>query len=326
MAQDQKQRKEEHTAMRERVGYHDFTHQMLKAKGPDAGAFMDKMFVNDISGADVGQGVYTSMLDEDGHIIDDVIIFRMEEDMYWISTLYIEEMISWFDKYSDDFDVEFEDIKDITTMYAVQGPDSMKVLNKILDKELDDLKFTRLLENKIDDVHVEVANFGFTGEKGYELYFAPEHIEFIEEKLDEAGEEFDIMRIDTDVPLSSLPTEKGLKIMRDFEGIDPVEANLGWTVDWDSDFVGKEVAVKSKEDGPKRSLVGFTVEDDDAEVALEAKVMKDDEVVGHVTNYTYGFTVEKNIGFILIDNDKAKIGDKVMIDGVEAELTSDVFL
>lgn len=319
-------RRAEHNAFRERVAYHDFTHQMLKAEGPDVGAFMDKMFVNDISGKDIGQGVYTSMLNEDGEMIDDLIIFRMEENMYWLSTLYIDEMIRIFGNYSEGYDVKFTDIKDITTMYAVQGPDSLKTLNKILEHNIDDLKFTRIAPNKIGDVDVQVANFGFTGEIGYELYFHPDHIPFIEEKLEEAGKEFDIAKIETDVFLSSIPTEYGLKIMRDFEGLDPYEANLGWTVDWDKDFVGKEAIRDSKENGPKRSLVGFMVEDDDAEVAEKADILKDGEKVGHVTNYTYGYTVGKNIGFALIDNEKARKGDTVTIDGVEALLTSDVFL
>lgn len=319
-------RRKEHEAFREKVVYHDFTHQMLKAEGPDAGKFLDKMFVNDISGKAVGQGVYTSELNEDGEMIDDLIVFRMEEDMYWLSTLYIDQMQEEFAKYSDGYDVEFTDIKDITTMYAVQGPDSTKTVNKILDKPVDDLKFFRIRPGKIDDVDVYIVNAGFTGETGYELYFHPDHIDFIEKKLEEAGEEFGIVHVETDVFLSSIPTEYGLKIMRDFEGLDPYEANLGWTVDWDSDFVGKEAIRDSKENGPKRSLLGFTVEDKDAEVAEKADVLKDGEKVGHVTNYTYGYTVEKNIGFALIDNEKAKKGDKVTIDGVDAELTSDVFL
>lgn len=234
---NEKLRREEHNAFRKKVAYHDFTHQMLKAEGPDAGAFMDKMFVNDISGKEVGQGVYTSMLNEDGEMIDDLIVFRMEEDMYWLSTLYIDQMLEVFNKYSDGYDVEFTDIRDSTVMYAVQGPDSTKTLNKILDKPVDELKFFHIRPGKIEDVNIHVANAGFTGETGYELYFHPDHTEVIEEKLEEAGAEFDIAHIETDVYLSSIPTEYGLKIMRDFEGLDPFEANLGWTVDWDSDFV-----------------------------------------------------------------------------------------
>lgn len=323
---NEKLRREEHNAFRKKVAYHDFTHQMLKAEGPDAGAFMDKMFVNDISGKEVGQGVYTSMLNEDGEMIDDLIVFRMEEDMYWLSTLYIDQMLEVFNKYSDGYDVEFTDIRDSTVMYAVQGPDSTKTLNKILDEPVDELKFFHIRPGKIEDVNIHVANAGFTGETGYELYFHPDHTEVIEEKLEEAGAEFDIAHIETDVYLSSIPTEYGLKIMRDFEGLDPFEANLGWTVDWDSDFVGKEAIRDSKENGPKRNLLGFIVEDDDAVVELKADILKDGEKVGHVTNYTYGYTVGNNIGFALIENDKVEKGDKVIIDGVDAELTSDVFL
>ncbi|MDN6196165.1 MAG: aminomethyltransferase family protein, partial [Atopostipes suicloacalis] len=319
---NEKLRREEHEAFRERVAYHDFTHQMLKAEGPDAGVFMDKMFVNDISGKDVGQGVYTSMLNEEGEMIDDLIIFRMEENMYWLSTLYIDQMMEVFNKYSKDYEVNFTDIRDTTVMYAVQGPDSTKTLNKILDQSIDDLKFTRIMSNKIDNVDLKVANFGFTGETGYELYFHPDHIDFIEKKLEEAGKEFDIAHIETDVYLSSIPTEYGLKIMRDFEGLDPYEANLGWTVDWDSNFIGKEAIRDSKENGPKRTLLGFKVANDDAEVELESDILKGGEKVGHVTNYTYGYTVGKNIGFALVDKDKAKKGDKVRIDGVDGELTS----
>src|SRR5690625_6657612 len=71
---DNAEMRKEHNAVREKVGYHDFTHELLEARGADVGAFMDKMFVNDISGADVGQGVYTTMLNEEGKIIDDLII------------------------------------------------------------------------------------------------------------------------------------------------------------------------------------------------------------------------------------------------------------
>jgi aminomethyltransferase len=326
MRKDDTALRNEHNAVRERVGYHDFTHQLMEVTGPDADRFMDKMFVNDISGAKIGQGKYTSMLNEDGEIIDDVIIFHIDEQLYWISTLDIQFMLDWFGKYDEGFDVNFEDITDVTTMYAVQGPDSLAVLNKILAENIDDLKFTRIIDNKIDDLDVKVARFGFTGELGFELYFTPENKEFVEEKLEDAGAEFDIKEIETDVFLTSLPTEKGLKIMRDYEGLDPVEAGLSWSIDWDSDFIGKEAIQSSKEDGPRRSLIGFIVDDDAAEVELESDITKDGDVVGRVTNYTYGYTAGQNIGFAVIENDKVKIGDKVMIGDVEATLTSDKFV
>src|SRR5690625_7504679 len=87
---DNAEMRKEHNAVREKVGYHDFTHELLEARGADVGAFMDKMFVNDISGADVGQGVYKTMLIEEGKIIDDLIIFCVNEYKYYLTPLYID--------------------------------------------------------------------------------------------------------------------------------------------------------------------------------------------------------------------------------------------
>ncbi len=319
--------RKEHESVREGVGFYDFTHELLEVSGPDARKFLDKMFVNKIIGTRVGQGKYTTMLNEHGHIIDDVIIFRMKNDMYWVSTLYIHEMLSWFDAYVENFDVTFKDIKDITVMYAVQGPKSREVLNDLLAESIDDLQFNWIHDNKIEDVPVKVARCGFTGEIGYEVYVAPEHIQLLESKLYESGQECNIMKLTTDVVLSSLPTEKGYMIMRDLEKINPVEAGLGWTIDWSKDFVGKEAVQESIKDGPTRSLVGFTVEDDAAKVKLESEITANGHLVGKVTNYTYGYTVEKSIGYALIDNALTKIGDKVLIGDqeIEAILTDKVF-
>src|SRR5690625_7892252 len=110
---------------------------------------MEKMLFNDISGAEVGQCVYTTMLNEEGKIIDDLIIFRVEENKYWLSTLYIDQMQSWFNEHSDSFDVEYEAITEVTTMYAVQGPNSRDILNIIVDENRDDEKFIRLVGRKM---------------------------------------------------------------------------------------------------------------------------------------------------------------------------------
>ena len=116
------------------MGYYDFTHKLLKVTGSDAAAFLDKMFVADISGAGAGTAKYTTMLNEGGEIIDDVIVFHIDANTYWISTLYIDELIAWFDRNRTYEAVSYKEITDITTMYAVQGPNSREVMNQILKK------------------------------------------------------------------------------------------------------------------------------------------------------------------------------------------------
>ena len=112
----------EHEAIRNSVGYYDFTHKLLEVKGPDAKNFLDKMFIAGIGKAKVGVAKYTTMLNEDGIIIDDVIVFHIEEELYWVSTLYIDELIAWFDAHRCCENVEYKEITGITTMLCCSGP------------------------------------------------------------------------------------------------------------------------------------------------------------------------------------------------------------
>lgn len=314
----------EHETIRNHVGFYDFTHQLLEVTGSDSGKFLDTMFVNTIQGADVGMGKYTTMLNEDGNIIDDVIVFRIEENKYWISTLYIDKMIKWFDEHKENMDIEYKDITDNVAMFAVQGPKSKEFLNSILEDNIDDMKYQEIRENKIDDTTIKIARSGFTGELGFEIYVDPSCSEFMEEKLCETGRKFEVDKITSDVILSSLPMEKGYVLMSDLEGTNPLESGFEWSIHWDKDFVGKEALEKVKKEGAKRSLLGFTI-DDGLEINPNSKITINGKEVGKVTNSTFGYTVGKTIGYALVDNSLANIGDKVLIDGHEATLVERIF-
>ncbi len=318
--------RKEHEVIRQGVGYYDFTHSVMEVSGKGAPAFLDKMFVNNIGTSKIGQAVYTTMLNESGIIIDDVIIFRLEDELFWVSTLYIDDMFKWFDNYKSDFDINLKNITDDWTMYAVQGPKSAAVLNDLLKNKVDDMAFFTIEDNEIDGTPVKIARSGYTGELGYELYCKSDIKKEIEEKLVEKGKAYDMMNITTDVIVTSLPREAGYVLMSDIAGTNPIEAGYGWTIRWGKDdFIGKAALEKVKDQKPARSLIGFTVADDAAEIEPGTAVMKDGAEVGKVTMFTYGFTVEKNIGFALIENDKAAIGDKATIGDYEAELSDRVF-
>ncbi len=318
--------RKEHEAVRQGVGYYDFTHSVMAVSGQDSAAFLDKMFVNNIGQAKVGQAVYTTMLNESGIIIDDVIIFRLEESLFWVSTLYIDEMLKWFDSHKGNFDVDYQNITADWTMYAVQGPKSAAVLNDLLKNKVDDMAFFTIEDNEIEGTPVKIARSGYTGELGYELYCKSDIKKDIEEKLVEKGKAYDMLNITSDVIVTSLPREAGYVLMSDLTGTNPVEAGYGWTIGWSKeDFVGKDALEKVKGEKPLRSLVGFTVADDAATIEPGAEVIKDGNVVGKVTMFTYGFTVEKNIGFALVDTDKAAIGDSVTVGDYNAILADRVF-
>lgn len=315
----------EHEAIRNRVGFYNFTHQLLEVTGVEAGDFLDKMFVNSIGKTKVGSAKYTTMLNEDGVIIDDVIVFRIEDKKFWVSTLYIDNMIKWFNGHKGASKVEYKDITSITSMYAVQGPNSKEVLNSFLKESIDDIKYFTIKDNMIGNIPVKIARSGFTGELGYEIYVEPKYNELVEAKLFESGKPFDIVQMTTDVILTSLPGEKGYVLMSDLAGTNPLEVDFDWTVDWSKDFIGKKALEKVKAEGAKRRLIGFTVDDDAAVIEAGAAVIVNGKEAGKVTKFTYGYTVEKNIGYALVDRALAKVGDKATIGGAAATLTERIF-
>ena len=304
-------RRKEHEAVRKGVGYYDFTHQVLDVKGRDAATFLDKVFVNDIKNMKEGHALYTTMLNEDGKIIDDVIVFRLEEKKFLISTLYIDKMIKWFDKFKDGCDLDYKDITSKLTMFAIQGPKSKDLVNKIVDKDISSMKFFTIDENTVGDLDIMVARAGFTGELGYELYVESDKKEKLEEKIKTAGEEFGLVNITTDVIIGSLPGEKGYVLMSDLEGTNPLEVGYGLTVHWDSNFIGKNALLKEKED-VKRDLFGFEL-DGEAEIEAGDAVFCDGKEIGKVTKFTYGYTLEIFIGYCLIEKDLAVEGKVVEI-------------
>lgn len=302
----------EHEAVRNHVGYYDFTHKLLEVTGIDARSFLSRMFVGAVAKAKIGQAKYTTMLNENGIIIDDVIVFRIEEDKFWVSTLYIDELIAWFNSHRRDEDVEYQEITPYVTMYAVQGPASRGVLNAMVSDSISNLKNFHIVDNMIGDIPVKVARSGYTGELGYEIYCDPENAKEIEEELERAGKKYGIVKITTDVIVTSLPREKGFVLMSDLAGSNPLEAGFGWSIDWKKRFIGKEALTRVKEQGAKRNLLGFMVDDPAAQIEPGDLVTVNGQPVGRVTMFTYGFTVEKNIGFAMVS---AEAGDTAVIQG-----------
>jgi len=325
-------KREQHMAVRNTAGWYLYTHQLMEVTGEDATAFLDYLYANPIGNLAVTRARYTTMLDEEGRIRDDVVIFRMEENKYWVSTLYVRKLKQWYDEHKRDYKVEYRDITAEWDMYAVQGPKSGEILDEILDTSVEGQKFFQILDNSIDGVPVKVNRGGFTGEKlGYEIYIAPEHTQLVIDKLREVSPKYDAKQLtEIQIMVWTLPTEKGYYLMCDIGWANPMEVGLDKGIGWDKEFIGKEALLKIKEEGAKRTLLGFTVDEEDVFIPGRnlggpgAAVMLDGEEVGRVTKMTYSYCLEKNIGYALVDN-RAKIGDKVLLHGFEAVLTDKVF-
>lgn len=328
-------KRSEHMAVRTTAGWYLWTHQLLEVTGPDALDLLDYVFPNPIANLKVGRERYTTMLDEKAEIIDDVVVFRVTEDKYWVSTLFIYDMIKWFDAHKGSRNVEYKNITDTQVMFAVQGPKSLEMVNSLVEEPVDELKFFAFAENKIDGKPALINRAGFTGEKlGYEIYMAAEEMDFLSAKLAEAAEKVGGKQV-TDVQLTawSLPTEAGYFYMRDLRHCNPFEMGLERGINWDKEFIGKEALLKIKEVGPAREMVGFTMDEPDAR--LNGKhtggpghpVTVNGEEIGRISKITYGYVKEIPIGYLLVKKGSVKVGDHVTLKGeYDAVITEKYFL
>lgn len=324
----------EHMAVRQTVGWYLWTHQLVEVKGEDAPEFLDLLFTKHIANLPVGKERYTTMLDEKAEIIDDVVVFRMEEKVFWVSTLFATYLLRWMEQHKGEYQVEYTNITAQYHMYAVQGPRSKDMINALVKENVDDQKFFSIRDNEIDGIPVKINRAGFTGEKlGYEIYAAADQADTMEAKLKECGKAFDAVEVtEFQVMAWTLPTEAGFYYMRDLRHTNPFEVGLEKGIGWDKEFIGKEALLKIKEEGPAREMVGFTVADED--IYIRGKhlggpgepVCVDGEEVGRVSKIVYGYVKDTNIGYILAKKGALAIGDKVKIHGHEAVITDKMFL
>lgn len=160
----------QHQAVRENAGWYRWTHDLVEVTGGDAERFLDRLFVGAITKTPVGRSKYTTMLNEEGKIIDDTIVMHMDQDRYWVSTLYAPQFLRWAEQHQGEYDISCADITAQVDMYAVQGPKSLAVMDAMLDRSVDDLKRFAVMDAVLDGVAVKIHRSGFTGELGYEVY------------------------------------------------------------------------------------------------------------------------------------------------------------
>lgn len=324
----------EHMAVRNNVGWYLWTHQLVEVKGSDSAAFLDKLFSKPIGNLAIGRERYTTMLNEQAEIIDDVVVFRMEEQLFWVSTLFANKLMAWMGQHSNGFQVEYANITDQYHMYAVQGPKSKDMVNALVKNSVDEQKFFSICDNEIDGIPVKINRAGFTGEKlGYEIYAAADQADAMEAKLKACGEKFGAVEVtEFQVMAWTLPTEAGFYYMRDLNHTNPFEVGLDRGIDWEKDFIGKEALQKIRDEGPTREMLGFTV--DEADIYIRSKhlggpgepVVVDGEEVGRVVKVVYSYVQDKNNGYLLAKKGALKVGDKIMLHGYEAVITGRNFL
>ncbi|MFD1926577.1 glycine cleavage system aminomethyltransferase GcvT [Sporosarcina siberiensis] len=310
--------KVEHEAVRTKAGLFDVSHMgEVLVSGKASLPYLQKLMTNDVSKLKVGQAQYTAMCYENGGTVDDLLIYKRSEDNYLlvVNASNIEKDLEWMNKHAI-ADVKVEDASADYALLALQGPIAEKILQSLTTEPLNEIGFFRFKENVlICGQHVLVSRTGYTGEDGFELYATPEAIVILWSAILKAGENDgvipaglgarDTLRFESGLPLY------GQELSKD---ISPLEAGLAFVVklNKEEDFIGKEVLAAQKENGVSRKLVGLEMIDNGIP-RTGYTVLVGEEVIGEVTTGTQSPTLQKNIGFALINAEHAEIGTEVIV-------------
>ena len=292
--------KVEHKAVREGAGLFDVSHMGEAVfRGPDAEKAVQRLVTRDVARQEEGQAGYCAVCYENGGVVDDVIVYKRPDDfLVVVNASNREKDLEHFRKNIEDLDVELTDESDDWALLALQGPEAVSMLQNFVVEDLSSIKPFRFVEGDIDGAPAIVSRTGYTGEDGFELYVRPEDAPGIWRKLVEAGV--------TPAGLGARDTlrlEAGLCLYGNELDPEttPLEAGIGFAVhlDKEEEFIGQSALREEKEQGLRKKLVGFGLEERGI-ARHDHPVKVGDETVGKVTSGTMSPTLNEAIGLALV--------------------------
>lgn len=309
----------EHEAVRNKAGLFDVSHMgSINISGKDAGTFLDYLLTNDISKMNDKQIIYTFMCYPDGGVVDDLLVYKHTDEEYLlvVNASNVDKDYEWMLEQKKDHDVVIDNQSDKTAILALQGPEAINILQKLVDINLSDLKTFYFERNvKVAGINALVSRNGYTGEDGFEIYVDNVGVIKIWRELLEAGKEFglkpaglgcrDTLRFEAMLPLY------GQEISKE---INPLEGGLKFFVKLkkESDFIGREALNKLWDDGLKKKMVGFEMIE--RGIPREGyEIQKNGEKIGHVTTGYMSPTLKKNIGNAIINTEETELGNEIDI-------------
>lgn len=315
---------EEHKRVRETVGVFDVSHMgEIEVHGKDALAFVQKITVNDASKLTKGRVQYSAMCYDDGGIVDDLLVYNMgDRFMLVVNASNIEKDFAWMQKNlcgdlpDGQAGVELKNRSDEISLLAVQGPKSLDTLQKLTKLNLAEIPYYHFVEGDLAGVKMIISRTGYTGELGFELYFASDVAtgKSVWEAVFDAGKEFSIAPIGLGAR-DTLRLEMGFCLYGNDidQTTHPLEAGLGWITKLDKgDFNGRTALVKAKAAGVKRKLVGFAV-NDKAFPRHGYAIHSNGAKIGDVTSGTFSPILDKGIGMGYVPISFAKAGTSLNV-------------
>jgi glycine cleavage system T protein (aminomethyltransferase) len=319
---------DEHQAVRNALGMFDISHMgQLVVDGNGARKWLNTMLTNNIDKLEIGHGQYTFLLNERGGIIDDLIAYRIGDKRFLlvVNASRTEEDFDWLDRhrgkkwdrlpadvskvYRQDADATIENRSANFGGVAIQGPRVSELFVNLPPRN-------QIVDVELDGMPVSMARTGYTGEDGVEIFFrAQDAVKFWNTVL-EKGKSLgikpcglgarDTLRLEMCYPLngSDLSPERN-----------PIEAGLGFFVDLTKpDFIGRDVLLKTKENGPRQKLVPFRMKERGAPPRPHYAVFANGQRIGEVTSGTLSPSLNWGVGMAYIDTPHTKIGNQIEIE------------
>jgi aminomethyltransferase len=309
---------DEHHCVRNAAGMFDVSHMgEFVLKGEQALPLLQKIVSNDIAKLERGQAMYGYLPNEQGGIVDDLLVYHLDDGNYMcvVNAGNIDKDWAWFNQHNTE-GAELHNISENTALLAIQGPKAAEALQSLTAVDLSTIPYYRFVRGAFAGVdNVIISATGYTGAGGFELYFNKAHAVDVWNKILEAGKPFGLQPIGLGAR-DTLRLEKGFCLYgNDIDDTtSPLEAGLGWVTKFNKEFVGKDILLAQKAAGLQKKLVGFKMID--RGIPRGHYLIKDvaGNEIGHVTSGTQSPTLGYGVGLGYVDTIFSPVDSEIYID------------
>ncbi len=323
---------DEHMTVCNDVGVFDVSHMgEIWVKGPRAVPFLQRMLSNNLEALEIGKAQYTAIINDQGGIVDDIIVYHYEPEKYMlvVNASNIEKDWKWLDDHNEEM-ADLENSSDNIAQLAIQGPKALATLQKLTKIDLTKIPYYSFAIGSFEGSgldNVIISNTGYTGAGGFELYFYPQYGVDIWNAIFKAGAEFGIKPIGLGAR-DTLRLEMGFCLYgNDLDDTTtPIEAGLGWItklVD-SKELTARTILEKQKKDGVSRKLVGFQMQEKGIPRHGYDIVNDKGDKIGIVTSGTMSPTAKIGVGLGYVKPEYATPGTPIFIKVREKSLKAEV--